>query len=234
MLEINNLYVKIDNMQIVNNATIKVKNNEIVSLIGANGAGKTSIVRAITSLNPIDSGKVFFEGEDISGLPTEKIVEKGVIMVPEGRQLFARMSVKENLEIGAYSKSAQANAQKNLAFVYELFPELYTMSKKPAGNLSGGQQQMVAIGRGIMANPKLLILDEPSIGLSPLMTEKVLSAVNTIKNNGVSVLIAEQNVHEVLKMASRGYVLQQGSIVLSGTADELMNNPEVKKAYIGM
>ncbi len=234
MLEVKNLYVDIDRMPIVTDVTMTVADGEIVSLIGTNGAGKTTLVRALTKLNPAASGKVFWKGEDVTNYTADKLVNMGIIHVPEGRALFSRMSVNENLKIGAYCKSARAKATENLAFVYELFPELKEMGSKAAGDLSGGQQQMVAIGRGIMADPKLLILDEPSIGLSPLMTQKVLEAVRAIRDKGVSVLISEQNVMAVLDIANHAYVMQQGKIVLSGTAEELRNNDAVKKAYIGM
>ncbi len=234
MLEIKNLYVSFNGLPIINDVSMQVRDGEIVSLIGANGAGKTTLVRAISRLNAIASGSVVFNGEDITRCAAERIVEMGLIQVPEGRALFPRMSVRENLEIGAYNKNARKHMARNFELVYSLFPELEQAGSQAAGNLSGGQQQMVAIGRGIMADPKLLILDEPSIGLSPLMTQKVLKAVESIKHNGVSVLISEQNVMDVLKMAQYAYVMQQGAIVLSGPAETMMNDDAVKKAYIGM
>lgn len=234
MLEVKNLYADIDRMPIITDISMTVEDGKIVSLIGANGAGKTTLVRAVSKLNPLSSGNVFWDGEDVTAYTADKLVNMGIIHVPEGRALFSRMTVKENLEIGAYCKSARAAASDNLDFVYSLFPDLKQMNTKAAGDLSGGQQQMVAIGRGIMANPKLLILDEPSIGLSPLMTQNVLAAVRAIRDKGVSVLISEQNVMAVLNMADYAYVMQQGRIVLSGTAEELKNNDAVKKAYIGM
>ncbi len=234
MLEVKNLCADIDRMPIITDISMTVDDGKIVSLIGANGAGKTTLVRAISKLNPLSSGSIFWNGEDITSYTADKLVNMGIVHVPEGRALFSRMTVKENLEIGAYCKNAREAASGNLEFVYSLFPDLKQMNTKAAGDLSGGQQQMVAIGRGIMANPKLLILDEPSIGLSPLMTQKVLAAVRAIRDKGVSVLISEQNVMAVLNMADYAYVMQQGKIVLSGTAEELKNNDAVKKAYIGM
>ena len=234
MLEVKDLYVGIDGIPIVNGVSLTVGEGEIVSLIGANGAGKTTLVRGVSKLNLITGGRILWKGQDVTALPADKMVGLGVIHVPEGRALFSRMTVKENLEIGAYCKTARTALSDNLEFVYDLFPDLKEMQRKPAGDLSGGQQQMVAIGRGIIANPRLLILDEPSIGLSPLMTQKVLEAVQAIQKRGVAVLITEQNVMAVLKMAGRAYVMQQGKIVLSGTADELKHNDEVKKAYIGI
>ncbi len=234
MLEVKNISVEINGLIIVDGISINVPDGEMVSLIGANGAGKTTVVRAISGLNKIKSGKLLLDGEDITALSTDKIVEKGIIQVPEGRALFSRMSVRENLLIGAYCKRARKYTAGNLELVYSLFPDLKSMEKKAAGDLSGGQQQMVAIGRGIMANPRVLILDEPSIGLSPLITQKVFAAVKSIKEKGVSVLISEQNVMDVLKMAKYAYVIQQGKVVIEGEANTLINNDEVKKAYIGM
>lgn len=234
MLEIKNLYASIDRMPIISDISMKVEDGQIVSLIGANGAGKTTLVRVLTKLNPIASGTILWNGEDVTAYPADRLVNMGLIHVPEGRALFPRMTVKENLDIGAYCRSAREKADENLRFVYSLFPELKEMSGKAAGNLSGGQQQMVAIGRGIMADPRLLILDEPSIGLSPLMTQKVLKAVQAIRSKGVSVLISEQNVKAVLNMADYAYVIEQGKIVLSGPAEDLIDNEAVKKAYIGM
>ena len=234
MLEVKHLCADIDRMPIITDISLTVGDGEIVSLIGANGAGKTTLVRALTKLNPASSGTILWNGEDITQYTADKLVNMGMIHVPEGRALFSRMTVKENLEIGAYCHHARAKAAENLAFVYELFPELKEMGAKAAGDLSGGQQQMVAIGRGIMADPKLLILDEPSIGLSPLMTQKVLKAVQAIRDKGVSVLISEQNVMAVLGMANHAYVMQQGKIILSGTAEGLKNNDAVRKAYMGI
>lgn len=234
MLTISDLHVNIGNLKIIQGVSLEVRGGEVVSLMGANGAGKTTLMRAISGLGHIVSGKMEFEGQDITHATSQEIVEAGLIQIPEGRQLFSLMSVKENLEIGAHTKRAKAKMAENLDYVYTLFPELKEMSSQAAGNLSGGQQQMVAIGRGIMADPKLLILDEPSIGLSPIMTQKVLKAVIDIHVRGVSVLIAEQNIHDVLKIAHRAYVLEQGVIRASGTAQEMMANDEIKAMYLGL
>lgn len=234
MLTITDLHVNIGNLKIIQGVSLEVRGGEVVSLMGANGAGKTTLMRAISGLGHIVSGKMEFEGQDITHATSQEIVEAGLIQIPEGRQLFSLMSVKENLEIGAHTKRAKAKMAENLDYVYTLFPELKEMSSQTAGNLSGGQQQMVAIGRGIMADPKLLILDEPSIGLSPIMTQKVLKAVIDIHVRGVSVLIAEQNIHDVLKIAHRAYVLEQGVIRASGTAQEMMANDEIKAMYLGL
>jgi branched-chain amino acid transport system ATP-binding protein len=234
MLEINNLYVNIGNLSIIQDVSLSIGDGEIVALIGANGMGKTTLVRAISKLNGIKSGKMFFKGEDITDLTADKIVEKGIIQVPEGRKLFPQMSVIENIEMGAYAKRARAKEKENLEYVFSVFPELKPMLKQACGNLSGGQQQMVAIARSIMASPELLILDEPSIGLSPIATQKMFDAIELINKSGIGILITEQNVQQVLKMADTAYAMQQGKIALSGKASEIASNEELKKIYIGM
>ena len=234
MLTITDLHVNIGSLKIIQGVSLDVRGGEVVSLMGANGAGKTTLMRAISGLGHIVSGKIEFDDVDITHATSQEIVEAGLIQIPEGRQLFSLMSVRENLEIGAHTKRAKARMKDNLEYVYALFPELKEMSAKAAGNLSGGQQQMVAIGRGIMADPKLLILDEPSVGLSPIMTQKVLKAVIDIHIRGVSVLIAEQNIHDVLKIAHRAYVLEQGVIRASGKARDMMANDEIKALYLGI
>lgn len=234
MLEVKNLCAGYGNMKVIHDISISVNSGETVSLLGANGAGKTTLVCAISRLIKVNSGSIFFDGIDITGYTSDKATELGIIQVPEGRKLFSKMSVKENLEMGAYSKRARKDKNRNLEYVYSLFPELIDMEKKPAGNLSGGQQQMVAIGRGLMANPKILILDEPSIGLSPIMTDNVFRIIDTIKKTGVSVLISEQNIEDVLNLADRAYVIQQGTVVLEGNAEAIKNDDNVRKAYLGM
>ncbi len=234
MLEIKNLYVNIGNLSIIQDVSLTVGDGEIVALIGANGMGKTTLVRAVSKLNPIKSGKIFLDGEDITDFSADKTVEKGIIQVPEGRKLFPQMSVIENIEMGAYAKRARAKEKENLEYVFSVFPELKSMQKQACGNLSGGQQQMVAIARSIMASPRLLILDEPSIGLSPIATQKMFDAIELINKGGIGVLITEQNVQQVLKMANTAYAMQQGRIALSGKASEIATNDELKKIYIGM
>lgn len=234
MLEVKNLYVNIGNLNIIQDVSLTVGNGETVALVGANGMGKTTLVRAISKLNPIKSGKIFFKGEDVTDLSADKIVERGIIHVPEGRKLFPQMSVIENIEMGAYSKRARAKEKENLEYIFSVFPELTPMLKQACGNLSGGQQQMVAIARSIMASPELLILDEPSIGLSPIATQKMFDAIELINKNGIGILITEQNVQQVLKMADTAYAMQQGKIALSGKASDIAANNELKKIYIGM
>lgn len=234
MLEIKNLYVNIGNLSIIQDVSLTIADGEIVALIGANGMGKTTLVRAVSKLNPIKSGKIFLDGEDITDLSADKTVEKGIIQVPEGRKLFPQMSVIENIEMGAFAKRARAKEKENLEYVFSVFPELKSMLKQACGNLSGGQQQMVAIARSIMASPRILVLDEPSIGLSPIATQKMFDAIELIHKGGIGVLITEQNVQQVLKMANTAYAMQQGKIALSGKASEIAANDELKKIYIGM
>lgn len=234
MLEIKNLYVNIGNLSIIQDVSLTIADGEIVALIGANGMGKTTLVRAVSKLNPIKSGKIFLDGEDITDLSADKTVEKGIVQVPEGRKLFPQMSVIENIEMGAFAKRARAKEKENLEYVFSVFPELKSMLKQACGNLSGGQQQMVAIARSIMASPRILVLDEPSIGLSPIATQKMFDAIELIHKSGIGVLITEQNVQQVLKMANTAYAMQQGKIALSGKASEIAANDELKKIYIGM
>lgn len=234
MLEIKNLFVNYGNLSIIQDLSMTIADKEIVALIGANGMGKTTLVRAISKLNHVSGGTMTFEGVDITHSTTDKVVEMGIIQVPEGRKLFPQMSVRENLEMGAYAKRARGKEKENLEYVYSVFPELKSMEKNACGNLSGGQQQMVAIGRSIMACPKLLILDEPSIGLSPITTQKMFEAIRIINKKGISILITEQNVHDVLAMADRAYVMQQGKIALEGDAKAISSDEELKKIYIGM
>lgn len=234
MLTIRELRVKRGNLDIIQGVSFEMAEKEIVSLMGGNGAGKTTLMRAISGVGHITGGTVEFLGEEITHWTPEKIVDAGLVQIPEGRQLFPLMSVRDNLEIGAHAKRSRRKAAENLEYVYSIFPELKEMGAKPAGNLSGGQQQMVAIGRGLMADPKLLILDEPSIGLSPLMTLRVLEAVRQICEKGVAVLIAEQNIYDVLHIAQRAYILEQGVIRASGTAEEILNSDEIRAMYLGM
>lgn len=234
MLKVENLQSGYGQIQVLRDVSLEVKEGEIVSLLGANGAGKTTTLRTISGLIKAWSGTVKFNDVLITNEPPDFIVRRGLIQVPEGRQLFTDMTVLENLELGAYTPSARKNLKKNLEYCFELFPILKERIKQPVGTMSGGQQQMVAIARGLMSEPKLLILDEPSIGLSPLLTEQVFDTIKEISKTGISILLVEQNVEQALSFSDRGYVLENGSIVLEGTSDELLSNEDLRKAYLGM
>src|SRR5699024_6098487 len=234
MLKIDNLEAGYGQIQVLRNISLQVNKGEIVSILGANGAGKSTTLRTISGLIKAWNGSVKFNDVSITNTPADFIVRQGLIQIPEGRQLFSEMSVLENLELGAFTKKARKNLEKNLDYCFNLFPILKERVKQEVGTMSGGQQQMVAIARGLMSEPKLLILDEPSIGLSPLLTEQVFSIIKEIRETGLSILLVEQNVEQALAFSDRGYVLENGSIVMEGTADELLNNEELRKAYLGM
>lgn len=233
MLEVSHLEAGYGRVQVLRGVSFHVNQRELVCILGANGAGKTTILRAISGLLPPWSGSIRFEGIDIHRYPPDKIVELGIVHIPEGRKLFTDMTVLENLELGAFTKNARRKMKENLAMCFDLFPVLKERAKQPVGSMSGGQQQMVAIARGLMSQPKLLILDEPSIGLSPLLTKQMFEILREIRSRGVTLLLVEQNVQQALSLADRGYVLENGSVVLEGTAEELINNQDLKKAYLG-
>lgn len=234
MLKIENLYVNYGNLQIIQGVSMEIQDGEMISLVGSNGAGKTTLLKAISGLKRADKGSITFNGTDLTKLSAPQIVELGVIQVPEGRKLFAQLTVQENLELGSYLKEPKKRRKENLAYVYDMLPDLKLKAKQPAGSLSGGQQQMVAIGRGLMECPKVLIFDEPSIGLSPLLVDTMFDIIGKIKKDGVTVMLVEQNVQNALRMADRGYVLEQGVIVMEGKAEDLLNNEDLKKSYLGM
>jgi branched-chain amino acid transport system ATP-binding protein len=236
MLRIKNLHAYYGRIRALDNVSLHVRPGEIVSLIGANGAGKTTMLNTISGLIRSDHGKIYFENKEINGLSPEKIVAAGVSQVPEGRQIFGPLSVMENLELGAYlrfRKKEKPGIAKDIEWVFELFPRLRERSKQIAGTLSGGEQQMLAIGRALMARPKLLLLDEPSMGLAPLIVRDIMNTVSGLRENGVTVLMVEQNARASLKISDRGYVLETGRVVLQGRSDELMNDSDVKRAYLG-
>ncbi len=234
MLEIRGLSAAYGDVPVLHDVTLRVGQGEIVSLVGANGAGKTTTLRAVSGLLPALSGEVRFEGERLTGLPPSRIVARGVAHVPEGRQLFTNMTVRENLEMGAYLPRARAEAAATLAWVTGLFPRLAERAGQLAGTLSGGEQQMLAIGRALMSRPRLLILDEPSLGLAPLMVRAIFDAVARIAREGTTVLLVEQNLAQSLRLSHRGYVLETGRIVLSGTGEELLANPHTRRAFLGL
>lgn len=235
LLSINNLNSGYGEIQVLFDLSLNVEEGEIVSIIGANGAGKSTLLKTISGLIKPSSGEVAFAGENISGRPADEIVEKALIHVPEGRRLFSLMSVYENLEMGAYTARAKANFDKNLEAVHALFPRLKEREKQLAGTLSGGEQQMVAIGRGIMAQPRILMLDEPSLGLAPVLKKDIFAAIKQIADDfGTTIVLVEQDVVNSLAISARAYVVEQGQIVISGTSDDLMNDPHIKKAFLGL
>jgi len=213
--------------------SFKVGEGELVVLIGPNGAGKTTTLRAVEGVMKPRSGKVTFKGEDITGLHANKTVAKGVALVPEGRGLFTRMTVEENLQLGAFSKRARSNLERNLELVYNLFPMLKERSRQKAGSLSGGEQQMLTIGRGLMSQPQLLMLDEPSLGLAPIVVMQVFEALTQIKHK-VSILMVEQNVEAALSIGDRAYLIENGRIILEGKPEELRNAPIMRESYLGL
>jgi branched-chain amino acid transport system ATP-binding protein len=233
LLDIKNITVYYGKSLAIQDVSIDVNQGEIISIIGANGSGKSTVLKALTGLVPIASGQISFGGEVISGLPTNEIVKKGIILVPEGRQLFPYLNVLSNLTLGASLRKDKEGIKKSLEDVYALFPRLKERAKQKAGTLSGGEQQMLAIGRGLMASPKLLCMDEPSLGLAPIVVEQLGGVIRDINKKGVSVLLVEQNVNMALGVASRGYALQVGRVVLQGDINTMKNSDIVKKAYLG-
>ncbi|MGD9569760.1 MAG: ABC transporter ATP-binding protein [Sedimentibacter sp.] len=233
MLEIKNLNVHYGVIHALKDASLIVNKGEIVTLIGANGAGKTTTLRAISGLNKATSGQILLEGKDITNVPAPKRVEMNLSQVPEGRRIFPAMTILENLEMGAYLRKDKASIKKDMEHVYELFPILGNRKKQTAGTLSGGEQQMLAMGRALMSKPKILLMDEPSMGLAPLLVKEIFSIIKEINSNGTTILLVEQNAKMALSIAHRAYVIETGSIVMSGTGEELANSNEIKKAYLG-
>jgi branched-chain amino acid transport system ATP-binding protein len=233
MLEIKNLNVHYGVIHALKNASLTVNKGEIVTLIGANGAGKTTTLRTISGLNNATSGEIFLEGQNITNLPAPDRVELGLSQVPEGRRVFPEMSVLENLELGAFLRKDKTNIKKDLEHIYELFPILGKRKHQSSGTLSGGEQQMLAMGRALMSQPKILLLDEPSMGLAPLLVREIFKIITDINNSGTTILLVEQNASMALSIAHRAYVIENGSIVMSGTGEELAKSSEIQKAYLG-
>ena len=231
ILEIKNLSVSYGGIEAIKNISLDVEAGSIVTLIGSNGAGKSSTLRSIAGIVKAKSGEVLFEGENILGLSLDQIVKRGVTLVPEGRRVFPNLTVAENLHVGAYLR--KDDIKPDLEYVYELFPRLKERSWQFAGTLSGGEQQMLAVGRAMMARPKLIMMDEPSLGLAPLIVQGIFDIIRTINKAGITVLLIEQNANMALKVADYAYVMQTGEITLSGTGAELLENEEVKEAYLG-
>ena len=233
MLSIRGLRASYGAVAVLKGISLEVEAGEVVALIGANGAGKTTTLMAISGIIPNCSGSTVFFGEEILGLPPHRIVEKGICHVPEGRRIFPRLSVLENLEMGAYLQTDRRGIEEDQEAIFRFFPVLKERRFQRGGTLSGGEQQMLAIGRALMARPKLLLLDEPSLGLSPLMAEKIFEMIKEIRRQGKTILLVEQNAHAALTLADRGYVMETGQIVLSDSASQLLQNPQVQSAYLG-
>jgi branched-chain amino acid transport system ATP-binding protein len=234
ILNINNVHTYYGNIHALKGLTITVEQGEIVTLIGGNGAGKTTTLRTICGLLQPREGDVFFNGENLNKYKAHELVYKGISMVPEGRGIFTRLTITENLEMGAYSRNSTQEMKEDMERVFTLFPRLKERRNQVAGTLSGGEQQMLATGRALMTRPTVLLMDEPSMGLAPVLVELIFDTIEQINKQGVTVLLVEQNAHMALSIAHRGYVLQTGEIVLSDTAEKLKNDPTVQKAYLGI
>jgi len=233
LLELEKLEVAYGGIHAVKGIDLVVRQGELVCLIGANGAGKTTTLKGITGLQPIKAGKIVYDGNDITGKPAFQLVRKGLSMVPEGRGVFGALTIEENLAMGAYSRRDRKEIKLDVERVFGLFPRLKERERQTAGTLSGGEQQMLAMARAIMSRPKLLLLDEPSMGLAPLMVQKVFETVLAISGEGVTILLIEQNAKLALEVSNRGYVMESGTITLSGDARQLLSNPKVREAYLG-
>ena len=233
MLKIENLHVSYGGIKALRGISLEVPDGKIVTLIGANGAGKSTTLRTISGLVKADSGSITYDGQELLGKPINKILEAGIAQSPEGRRVFANLSVLENLRIGAYLRKDKDGIEKDLQWVYSLFPRLEERSWQLAGTLSGGEQQMLAVGRALMSRPKVLMMDEPSLGLAPLVVQGIFDIIRTINKEGVTVLLIEQNANMALKAANLGYVMETGRITMTGTGAELLENEEVKAAYLG-
>ena len=233
MLKVNNLNVHYGVINAVKNVTFDVNEGEIVALIGANGAGKTSIMHALSGLLKSTIGDIFFMYKNINKMPAHKIIAEGLAQVPEGRRIFAQLSVEDNLEMGAYLRTDKIGIERDLENIYNKFPRLKERKHQLAGTLSGGEQQMLAMGRALMSRPKLLLLDEPSMGLSPILVNEIFEIIKEINKDGVTIFLVEQNANKALSIANRAYVLETGKITISGEASDVANNPKVREAYLG-
>lgn len=234
MLKVDQINAAYGDLQVLWDVSLEVDPGQVVALVGANAAGKTTTIKAISGLMKLTGGRIALDGQELSGRPPDEIVEAGVVMVPEGRRLFGTMTVRENLNIGAYSKRARPHRQANFERVLALLPELESKLEEPAASLSGGQQQMVAIGRGLMASPRILILDEMSLGLAPRLVKRMFDLVLQVARQGTTTLLVEQNVRQALACADKAYVLENGRVVMQGNAAELAQDDHLRKAYLGM
>lgn len=233
LLEVKNLTVSYGAIKALHDISFSVEDKEVITLIGSNGAGKTTTLHAVSNILKKDAGSVFFDGEDITDCAPDKIVERRLIQVPEGRRIFQNLSVRENLELGAYLRRDKEEIRRDTEKVFELFPRLKERLKQNAGTLSGGEQQMLAMGRALMASPKLLLLDEPSMGLAPILVDEIFSIIKKISAEGTTILLVEQNAYKALSVADRAYILETGAISKSGKASDLAADPAVKAAYLG-
>ncbi|MEM2294573.1 MAG: ABC transporter ATP-binding protein [Candidatus Bathyarchaeia archaeon] len=234
MLSVDRINVSYGGAQALFDVSLRVDKGELVALVGPNGAGKTTTLKTIAGLLHPKSGSVYFLNEKISGLPPNVVAEKGISLVPEGRRLFPFLTVEENLEVGAYNREVRKKVKDSLEWVYNLFPRLKERKKQLAYTLSGGEQQMLAVGRALMSRPKLLLLDEPSLGLAPIICNVIFNTLKELNSQGMTILLVEQNIHIALKLANRGYVMENGRIVLTGDGNELLMNEDLKKYYLGI
>ena len=232
-LEIRDLCVSYGGIRALKGVSLSVDEGQIVTLIGANGAGKSTLMRTISGLVKAQSGSILWNGQELLGKPIDQIVASGIAMSPEGRRVFADLTVLENLKIGAYLRKDKAETEKDLEWVYSLFPRLKERSWQSAGTLSGGEQQMLAVGRALMAKPKMILMDEPSMGLSPLLVKEIFAIIQEVNKQGITILLVEQNAKMALAISDRAYVLETGNISIEGNAADLLNDPRVKKAYLG-
>ena len=233
ILEVKDLVVNYGAIRALKGISFNVESGEIISLIGSNGAGKTTTLHSISNLIKKNSGKVIFDGVDVTDLPPDQIVKRGLIHVPEGRRIFANLSVKDNLEMGAFTRNDRSKIKEDMEHVFELFPRMKERLKQLAGTLSGGEQQMLAMGRGLMADPKLLLLDEPSMGLAPILVDEIFEIIKKINDEGTTILLVEQNAFKAMSIADRVYILETGSVQSSGLSQDMITDPAVKKAYLG-
>jgi len=233
MLKVSNLHVRYGGINALRGINISIEENQIVTLIGANGAGKSSTLRAIMGLVEKAEGKVEYNGEDLTNLPTKDIVKKGIVLVPEGRRVFENLTVEENLILGAYTRTEQKDIKEDMDKVYDMFPRLKERNWQKAGTLSGGEQQMLAVGRALMVSPKVLMMDEPSLGLAPLLVRDIFEIIRTLHERGNTILLVEQNAKKALEVADYAYVLETGELVLEGPGSKLLEDEKVKEAYLG-
>jgi branched-chain amino acid transport system ATP-binding protein len=233
LLEVSDIHTFYGNIEALKGVSLEVEEGEVVTLLGSNGAGKSTTLRSISGLTPPRQGSIHFEGREIGETPPQDIVRLGISQAPEGRKIFPRMSARENLELGAYLRADSDGVERDMERVFELFPRLREREKQKGGTLSGGEQQMLAIGRALMASPKLLLLDEPSMGLAPVLVERIYETIAEINQQGTTILLVEQNANYALQVSSRGYVLETGAIALADRSDALRENTDVQKAYLG-